>query len=519
MNNVLLLFRSIIIYGVCVVLAVWLGYMLANPLSYSQLTIYAILGLILVSPILLRWHYPLMLLSWYMYASIFLLPGHPSIALLMIGLSLSISVLQRMISSESQFIRVPQITLPLFFMLAVIVVTAKLTGFGMRSLGGSTYGANKYVYLVGGILGYFALTARRIPLERKNLYVGFFFLGGVVGVIGDLLPLLPHPFYFIYWVFRPNTAFLYSGRINSEETRLTGTWLMSMAVLSFMLVRYGIRGIFLSGKPWRWILFFLFVGAGMFGGFRGFIILVGFNFAVQFYLEGLHRTKLMGIFLSAGILGALALIPLSSHLPYTFQRALSFLPYKVSTAARMDAQATLDWRVQMWDALLPQIPQYLLLGKGYVISRLDFDFVMGPDASVHTPFAENQGLALAEDFHNGPISIIIPFGIWGCIAFLWFMVVGTWVLYCNYRYGDPALQTTNAALLAAFIAVTFFFLFVGGGFSSDMMKFTGLLGLSVALNGGVCRRVRAVQPVSEAQKNGRLIKMPPSPVPAFQRRG
>ena len=129
--------------------------------------------------------------------------------------------------------------------------------------------------------------------------------------------------------------------------------------------------------------------------------------------------------LVSGIIGALALIPLAEHLPYPFQRTLSVLPYKVSNAARLDAQASSEWRLQMWQALLPQIPAIPSPRQGYVISPLDYDFVMGPEASVHYTFAENEASALAEDFHSGPISVVIPFGIWGCLALLWFLVAGT----------------------------------------------------------------------------------------------
>jgi hypothetical protein len=237
---------------------------------------------------------------------------------------------------------------------------------------------------------------------------------------------------------------------------------------------------------------------------------------LQFFLEGLHRTKLLAVFLSAGIIGGLALIPLAPHLPYTFQRTLSFLPYKVSTAARADAQASWEWRVQMWDALLPQIPQYLLLGKGYVISPLDYEFVMGPEASIRNTFAQDQGLALAEDFHSGPISVVIPFGIWGCIAFLWFLFAAIRVLYANYHYGDPALQTVNTYLLAAFIAQAIYFLFAFGDLSADMMKFTGLLGLSVSFNGGVRRPFGTMASKPQVEKIRNSTDMRPSSLPVPQ---
>ena len=77
----------------------------------------------------------------------------------------------------------------------------------------------------------------------------------------------------------------------------------------------------------------------------------------------------------------------------------------------------------MWKALLPQVPPHLLLGKGYAISMEDFE-MMGRDVAFRSVDASQQGLALAGDYHNGPLSVVIPFGIWGVIAFLWFASPG-----------------------------------------------------------------------------------------------
>jgi hypothetical protein len=513
------LFRSLIIFGVCIVLAIWLGLSLAGQLTSMTLVIYGVLGFILVFPLLLRWHYPLLLLSWNMTVVVPFLSGRPALYLPMVVLSLGISVLQRAISRESQFIKVPQITVPLFFMIGVIAITARLTGVGLHAFGSDVYGGKKYVYLVIGILGYFALSARQIPLKRKNLYVGLFFLGGLTAFVGDLYPILPHSLYFIYYLFNVDiyTITPLSG-FGTEGMRLAGAVTVATGVLSYMLARYGIRGIFLSRRPLRWLTFLLFSVYALFGGFRGFIVIIFLLLAIQFFLEGLYRTKLLPVILVSGIIGALALIPLASHLPYTFQRALSVLPYKVNNAARMEAQESSDWRIRMWQGLLPQIPQYLLLGKGYVISPMDYNFVMGPEASIRSTFAENQGMALAEDFHNGPISVVIPFGIWGCLAVLWFLAAGAWALYRNYRYSDPALQTANTFLFAAFLMHVIFFMLIYGDFSADMPMFCGLLGFSVSLNGGVRRRVRATRTISPPQKTAGFTPLRPAPVPAFQRR-
>jgi hypothetical protein len=511
-------FRSLIIFGVCVVLAIWLGFIVAGPLTYSSLAVYGLLAFILTFPIFLRWHYPLLLFCWNFTAVAPFVPGRPSMGLTMILLSLGISVLQRAINRESQFIRVPQITVALLLMLAVVVVTAKMTGFGIRAFGSNIYGGHKYFYLLGGILGYFALSAKRIPPGRRNLYLALFFLGSISAAFGDLVGFLPRSFYVIYWFFQPFNLQELHVSVGEQVTRLNGALIASLGIFSYMLARYGIRGIFFSRKPWRVVILFLAVVYGMLGGYRSLLMIFALLFMIQLFLEGLHRTKLMAIILSGGVIGALALIPLSSHLPVGLQRTLSFLPYKISTEAKLDAQATLDWRLNMWSALLPQIPEYLLLGKGYTINPLDYEFVMGPQASIHST-AQNDPLALANDFHNGPISVLIPFGIWGAIAFLWFIAVGIWVACRNYRYGDPTLKTINSLLLAAFVTRIIMFFVVGGDLSSDMMTLCGLLGLNVSFNGGVARRVRVTRPAPEPQPAPGFARRPSAPLPSFQRRG
>ena len=101
--------------------------------------------------------------------------------------------------------------------------------------------------------------------------------------------------------------------------------------------------------------------------------------------------------------------------------------------------------------------------------------------------------AYAGAYHNGPLSVLIPFGIFGMAAFIWFLVAGGWVLRQNHRYGHPALRTINAFLLGIFLTRVVFFFAVFGALSTDMFNFTGLFGLSIALNGGV----RSPEPENE----------------------
>jgi len=152
----------------------------------------------------------------------------------------------------------------------------------------------------------------------------------------------------------------------------------------------------------------------------------------------------------------------------------------ISTCA-CSARISTEWRVEMWKVLLPQVPQYLILGKGYAIDPTDM-YLVGE--SVRRGLAKDYEVSLlAGDYHNGPLSVIIPFGIFGMAAFIWLLAAGVRVLYRNYRFSDPALQKVNTFLLSYFVGRSVFF-FVGfGSLHSDLSLFLGTLGLSVALNG------------------------------------
>jgi hypothetical protein len=157
-----------------------------------------------------------------------------------------------------------------------------------------------------------------------------------------------------------------------------------------------------------------------------------------------------------------------------------------------DAQASTEWRLEIWKIVLPEIPRYLLLGKGYAINAEELE--------LSKSLSQNGGSTaevslLAGDYHSGPLSVIIPMGICGTLAFLWFLGASIHALYRNYAYGDPELKHINTFIFAYFLARTFMFFGVFGSFYVELAAFTGLLGFSVSLNGGVRGPVMEPQPV------------------------
>lgn len=492
MSNASLLFRSLIIYGLCLPLAVILGYLLATPMDLTTLGVVLTVLTVLTFPLLLRWHHAFLIATWNSTAVLFFLPGHPQLWIGVAAASLMIGVLQYTLNRNLRFLSVPSVVWPLVLLTAVVLITMRVTGgIGLKSFGSATYGGKNYVILLAAIVGYFALINRQIPLKRASLYVTLFFLGGATLAIADLPGVISPSLNFIFLVF-PVTSVesFWNQKDVVMQADVLGRWLgvpaLGGAIFSVMLARYGVRGVLDGTRPWRFVVFGLFTVLAMLGGFRSTFIQLTMTFALLFYLERLHHTRLLlpVIVMALAAVGSMFLF--ASRMPLSFQRSLAVVPYiEIDPVARLSAQISTDWRVQVWKDVLPEIPQYLLVGKGYSFSAAEQQKV-ARDAT--------ENMEMVGNYHNGPLSVILPFGIFGAIAFVWLLAVGIRVMYHNYQFGDPALQRINTFLFGSFVVKVIFFFVVFGGLVPDLAAFLGLLGLSISLNGGVAKPVVVPRP-------------------------
>jgi hypothetical protein len=451
-----------------------------------------------------------------MQAVVFFLPGRPQLSLVMCAVSLLFSAIQHALNRDSVFIRVPSLTKPLLFMAIVVLVTAQMTGgIGLYIFGGSGgIGGKRYIWLLSAILGYFAVTAKRIPPRKVLMYVTFFLLGTVATSVCNVIAAAGGPFISLLYVFPPDFDML--SELNEDIIarsvgigRLGGLAIGGSALFSLMLAIYGIRGIFDPARPWRFLIFVGVFVLGLLGGFRSILIGCMMLFAVVFWLEGLMRSRLLFVMILLGLLTAAIALPFTSKMPLSVQRTLSFIPYiDIDPYAAGDAKGSTDWRLGMWKAVLPEVPHYLLLGKGYSINAIQLEMINTIGGTDST-----EGAMLAGDYHSGPLSVIVPFGIAGVIGFLWFAIAGTRVLYHYYKFGHPVFKRINTFLLASFITKIVFFLAIFGSLYSDMAILVGLLALGVSVNGPVRKHAPVRQP--------ELIRIrpmrQPHPVPAAAR--
>ena len=494
MNTALL--RTLIIYAVILPLAVLVGWMAVDLADWNRTSfaIFAAILFVLLLPVMIKWHYPVMVFSWSTYITIFFLPGQPGLWMVMVGITLGIAVLNRIIQKQGAFLPAPSITVTLLALLVVVVITAKLRGgFGVQALGGSSVGGKPYYYIIAGILGYFAFASQPIPPERAKLYAALFFLPGIVTVGSTLIYYAGPAFYFLFLIFPVGFAAVQAlNEYGGGVSRIAGFTVAATSVGYFLLARYGAAGVL--RKWWRLLLLLFLLALGAMGGYRSTLALFGLIFVVLFLAEGLLRSPMFPAMLLIGTLVAMVMVPFTDKLPPSMQRSLSFLPVKIDPAIRADAEGSIDWRVEIWQLMVPELPKYFWLGKGYAQDMTDI--YLTQQAVRRNRASANAGAILSGDYHSGPLSVYIPFGVFGSLAFVAFLGVSIRALSLNYRYGRPELRMLNRFLFAYFTGRVIFFVVAFGSISGDLYLLTGTVGLSVALNRGICRKpVQAPKPV------------------------
>jgi hypothetical protein len=482
-NNALL--RTLLTYAIILPLAIFIGWNLSGDMTRSSFAVLAVILFFLLLPLILKWHYPVMLFSWSTSITIFFLPGKPTLWMLMAGLNFGLAIFNRIISKKPAFLPAPSITLSLLFLTAVVAWTAKVRGgLGVSALGSDTYGGKSYYVIFAGIIGYFAFASQTISAERAKFYIGLFFLPGIAAAISNLIYIAGPSFYFLYILFPMSFAGVQAGSEMGGISRIAGFSVSAVTVSFYLLAANGIRGLFV--KWWRLLLLIVVMGLGSLGGYRSLLVLVGLVFAILFLVEGLLRSPIFpALLLVLGLLFA-ALFPFASKLPQSVQRTLSILPLKIDPMIRYEAQGSIDWRLEIWRAVVPDLPKYFWLGKGYAINPTDL--YLTEQANLRGRSQHTEGALVTGDYHSGPLSVYVPFGVFGSLAFLVFLGVSLRALYLNYRYGREEVRTLNRFLFAYFLGRAIFFFGAFGALPSDLYQFTAAIGFGIALNKGICRK-------------------------------
>src|SRR6266567_3316262 len=127
MANTINIPKPHLIMGLCLPLAVLIGYFVAEPMDSGSMAVIVLVMAILFVPIMLKWHHPLLVVSWNASISLQFLPGRPYLWMIMAMAGLLFAVLNRSINPNRRFVSVPSVTRSLVFLATVVIATAVMT--------------------------------------------------------------------------------------------------------------------------------------------------------------------------------------------------------------------------------------------------------------------------------------------------------------------------------------------------------------------------------------------------------
>ncbi len=277
---------------------------------------------------------------------LFFLPGRPYLWMFVAVISLTISILRKVVQPKSQFLHAPAVNHSLLFFGAVVLVTALITG-GIRLalFGGSQMGGKKYIYILAAIVAYFALSSQKIPTGRAAFYAILFFLSSLTAVISNLAYMAGPGFYFLYLLFPSeialDQAMAMERSSNHEMVRINGLAIGCLGGVSALLVNDGIQKLFSWRHLGKFTLLIGMIMASLMGGFRSTLIILCLTLVILFFLEGLHRTTLFPkLILAMGLLGILT-VPFVRQLPFSMFFPSMSIPWSGKTPR---VQPTGGWR-------------------------------------------------------------------------------------------------------------------------------------------------------------------------------
>src|SRR5690349_1749113 len=103
MANTIKIPRAHLIMGLCLPLAVLLGYFLAAPLESDSMAVVVLVLSVLSIPLMTKWYHPLLLVTWNSAITPVFLPSRVDLWLVMAAIGLLFAMLNRSVNPQNKF--------------------------------------------------------------------------------------------------------------------------------------------------------------------------------------------------------------------------------------------------------------------------------------------------------------------------------------------------------------------------------------------------------------------------------
>jgi len=359
---------------------------------------------------------------------------------------------------------------------------------GFAALDSDRVGGRPYFNVCVALIACWMLRQCSLSSTRPNLLVyAMVFSRTIEGVLGLLIFYFPG-LYSIFseyydapgftWARSPEEMDIAPGEEGSRRWGFLSNAGAALSLLSLCACRP--ISMLLTRKFWYPALFLLGLLCIFLSGFRSFF---GWTMAATLMSSYLRRgwTDVIKIMISGFVLLCMLILGQGTlyQLPFPMQRTLCFLPGKWDPIAISDANASTEWRVEMWKELL-STNRYIenhTFGDGFGMRKRDLAVIewnlrWGDDKDRQESYMINGGV------HSGPVSTIRCLGYVGLVIMVVFeFAIAIRALKLAHRAKNTPFQT-----LAYFIALQpildpIFFIFIFGAVEDNIP--TGLYNIGM----------------------------------------
>jgi hypothetical protein len=386
-----------------------------------------------------------------------------------------------------------------FGFIVVLLVTACARGFGLRMFGSATWGGAQYIiYFISSFFFLLAWDIVLTPRQWKIALYGMCLLSFIPMASQALYAFSGGRIWQHFMFIMPEMQVLEYMRdlqAGGQFARLQIANVASQYTFILALLIFGQKRR--AGPVVYFLVILSFVLAGISGNRVPLIyilVLIIFYNLLNHGRRFLDKIRIPYVLMF--LLTYVFLLVFARHLPMTFQRSLSFIPFmNVALEAKVSGLSTLGWRFEVWEAALRLIPQYFWVGRGFAFSSADVTSFSARTLDVSSSV---DITLLTGNYHNGLINLIVDLGIFGFLAGMGFVFFAIRAERKNLRrnWTNPMLKNFHLVAFAGFMAHFIVYIVLGGGLNHIMTLF-----LWVLIMEGLVRTDLRLEALKEAEEH------------------
>lgn len=302
------------------------------------------------------------------------------------------------------------------FFLIIILTTIIVRGIGFEFFGGGKSGGMFYIKVISiSLLALFLFITNTTTKYWKYFFAAYC-LSSLLPVFSDLIFLFYGKETWINYLIQGSTTIEQNFDLIGEGSNIfriqsaapAAEMLFFFTLVNYPFINYKSLQLSFTYKNVL-LLAVVIILAGVSGHRLSFVYIFLYTLFFVYYAGNKHFLQFVFRIFLLAVMVAAVIIYFYNDLSPAFQRSFSFLPFiNNDDVVLRDATASTNFRFILWGLSILQLPQYLLIGKGFAFTNYDISY--SDYAGTLAKFLDIGVL------HNGLLGLLYNLGIAGLIS-------------------------------------------------------------------------------------------------------